>query len=447
MKETELKTECGRVVGNTGFISLPDVESRFVYLDHAATTPVRREALDAMMPYFAEDFGNPSALYAAGRVAKRALQEARETIARGLSARPNEIIFTAGGTESNNLALFGVTRGYATQGNTIITSSFEHHAVLYVGEKMEKDGLHHVVVPVDHNGLLDLEKFESSLTPETLVVSIMYANNEIGVVQNITEIARIIRNKKKEWGRGPLQTPFLHTDACQATQYLNLNVQELGVDLMTINSSKIYGPKGVGALYVKNGIKLSPLVIGGGQEQKLRSGTENIPGIVGFAKAFELALAERETESARLSELRDYFISRVLQEIPKVVLNGDPVKRLPNNINVSILDIEGEAILLYLDAYGICASTGSACDSASLDPSHVILALGRPYEFAHGSMRFTLGKSTTKEDIDYTMEVLKPVCAVLRQMSPIDVDITSYDQKHTAIPEAFLGNAKPHFIK
>lgn len=445
--EKELKTECGRIVGVTGELGLPRVDvKRDVYLDYAATTPVRPEVLEAMMPYFTEQFGNPSALYGRGRAAKRVLTDARTTIARALHANPNEIIFTSGGTESNNLALQGLMKQYARKGNGIVTSSFEHHAVISVAEMLEKNGAHHVVVPVDHEGLIDLEKLAASITEQTVVISIMYANNEVGTIQDISAIAKIIRDKKKLWNRSVLETPFLHTDACQATQYLNMNVKELGADLMTINSSKIYGPKGVGALFVRNGIKLAPYMIGGGQENKIRSGTENIPGIVGFAKAVELATSERESEVPRLTELRDYFIKRILREIPKVVLNGHTTKRLPNNINVSILDIEGEAILLYLDEYGIAASTGSACDSASLDPSHVILALGRPYEFAHGSMRFTLGVSTTREDIDYAVDILKPVCAVLRKMSPIDVDINSYDQSKIALPEAFLGKDKPHFL-
>lgn len=445
--EKEIKTECGRIVGVTGELGLPRVDhKRDVYLDNAATTPVRPEVLAAMMPYFSEQFGNPSALYNRGRAAKRVLMDARKTIATALNCNPGEIIFTGGGTESNNLAIQGLMKFHAAKGNEIVTSSFEHHAVLTVAETLQKSGSKHVTVPVDHEGIVDLKTLEDAITEKTVVVSIMYANNEVGTVQDIPAIAKVIRDKKKLWNRGVLETPFFHTDACQATQYLNINVKELGVDFMTINSSKIYGPKGVGALYIRNGIKLAATMIGGGQENKLRSGTENIPGIVGFAKAVELAVQERDAESARLTTLRDYFITRILKEIPKVVLNGHATKRLPGNINVSILDIEGEAILLYLDEYGIAASTGSACDSASLDPSHVILALGRPYEFAHGSMRFTLGKSTTREDIDYTMDILKPVCEVLRKMSPIDVDITSYDQTKIALPEAFLGNQKPHFV-
>jgi cysteine desulfurase len=407
-----------------------------------------------MEPYWSEEYGNPSSLYRKGRRAKEALDNARQTVARILNCRPEEIIFTGGGTEAINLAIFGAARSYSfvqkreltdCSPGHIITSKIEHHAVLHSMEALEKEGFEITYLDVDEYGLVNPEDVRRALRPDTIMVSIMYANNEIGTIEPISEIAKVIKEYRMEKEKFEIRnskfeiagkTPFFLTDACQAAGALDLDVQKLGADLLAFNGSKIYGPKGVGALYARRGLRLKPLIYGGGQENNLRSGTENVPGIVGLAKALELAQKEREKENARLTELRDYLIKRLLSEIPKTILNGHPIKRLPNNVNVSVLDIEGEAVVLYLDAHGIYISTGSACTSTTLDPSHVILALGRPYEFAHGSLRFTLGRRTTKEDIDYFMEIFPQVVKKLRKISPLSLDI---DQKTVSHPEAFAG--------
>lgn len=427
---------------------------REVYLDHAATTYLDPRVKESMEPYWSEEYGNPSSLYRKGRRAKEALDNARQTVARILNCRPEEIIFTGGGTEAINLAIFGAARSYSfvqkreltdCSPGHIITSKIEHHAVLHSMEALEKEGFEITYLDVDEYGLVNPEDVRRALRPDTIMVSIMYANNEIGTIEPISEIAKVIKEYRMEKEKFEIRnskfeiagkTPFFLTDACQAAGALDLDVQKLGADLLAFNGSKIYGPKGVGALYARRGLRLKPLIYGGGQENNLRSGTENVPGIVGLAKALELAQKEREKENARLTELRDYLIKRLLSEIPKTILNGHPIKRLPNNVNVSVLDIEGEAVVLYLDAHGIYISTGSACTSTTLDPSHVILALGRPYEFAHGSLRFTLGRRTTKEDIDYFMEIFPQVVKKLRKISPLSLDI---DQKTVSHPEAFAG--------
>ena len=417
-----------------------------IYLDHAATTPVNPRVMDAMMPFWRENFGNAGGLYEEGRRAKEAITKSRDTIAKLIGAKPDEIIFTSGGTESDNLAVFGSTShlgvGHPSGAKPhIITTKFEHHAVLEPCQRLEKENFDVTYLDVGEDGVVNPDDVKKALRPETILVSIMYANNEIGTIQPIAEIGKVIKEFKKSKGFSnfpPLTSnfPYFHTDACQAAGYLDLNVNNLGVDLMTVNASKIYGPKGVGFLYKRTGVKIKPQIIGGGQEMRQRSGTENIPLIVGMARAFELAQAEKDAEATRLVPLRDYFISEVMKKIPKVVLNGHPIRRLPNNINVSILDIEGEALVLYLDAKGISFSTGSACTSESLDPSHVILALGKPYEFAHSSMRFTLGRSTTKEDLDYVLGVLPEVIEWLRKVSPLNLELNAKSMSH---PEAFAG--------
>lgn len=444
-----------------------------VYLDHAATTYLDPRVRDAMEPYWSGNFGNPASLYRVGRRAKDALDNARETVARFLNAKPEEIIFTGGGTEAINLAIFGVARFYSRKpdfqtsqnlGNVqytnilenvgvsrghLITSAIEHHAVLHSIEALQKEGFSAgggpasgwevTYLPVNEDGLINFEDVKKAIRPDTILVSIMYANNEIGTIEPIEEIGKIIKMAREERKTVGNAAPiFFHTDACQAAGALDLDVQKLGVDLLAMNGSKIYGPKGVGCLYLRRGVRVKPLIYGGGQENMLRSGTENIPGIVGFAKALELAQEDRERENARLIELRDYFIGRLVKEIPKVVLNGHPIKRLPNNVNASVLDIEGEAVILYMDEYGISMSTGSACTSTTLDPSHVILALGRPYEYAHGSLRFTLGKRTTKEDLDYVMQVFPGVVERLRQISPVRMEMGQGAVSH---PEAFAGQS------
>ncbi|MBI2056575.1 MAG: cysteine desulfurase [Candidatus Sungbacteria bacterium] len=408
-----------------------------IYLDHAATTYLDPRVKEAMSLYWEQEFGNPSSLYRTGRRAKDALDSARASVAKNLNAKPEEIIFTGGGTEAINLAIFGIARFYQNQGKHIITTRIEHHAVLHAVEALQKEGFEITYLDVDEYGLVDPEEVKKALRVDTILVAVMYANNEIGTVEPIEEIARVIYDFKKLQATSyKLQTPFFMTDACQAAGSLEMDIQKLGTDLLAMNGSKIYGPKGVGCLYARKGVRLKPLIYGGGQENNLRSGTENVPGIIGLAKAFEIAQEEREKENVRLVELRDYFIREVMVRVPKVVLNGHSEKRLPNNINISVLDIEGEAVVLYLDEKGIYISTGSACTSTTLDPSHVILALGRPYEYAHGSLRFTLGKRTTKEDLGYVLEVFPQVVEKLRKISPIRMEVGQGAISH---PEAFAG--------
>jgi len=393
-------------------------KTKRIYMDHAAAAPMDKCVKKAMEPYWTENFGNPNAIYKEGLIARSAVETARKDIAKILGARVKEIIFTNGGTESDNLAIFGIAKNFKS--GHIITTKFEHHAVLNSCKRLEKEGFEVTYLDVGKEGVINPKDVAKVLKPETILVSIMYANNEIGTVQPIREIAKAIRDFKKKNGA---VFPLFHTDACQAPSYLDINVERLGVDLMTINGSKIYGPKGIGLLYAKNGIKLEPLLYGGEQERKLRPGTENVPAIVGLAEALKIADKDREKESARLVKLRDYFINRLLGEIPKTVLNGHPAQRLPNNINVSILDAEGESIVLYLDEAGVSCSTGSACTSESLEPSHVILAIGKPHAYAHGAMRFSLGRSTTKKDIDYVMKVLPDIIKKLRMFSPVNIKI------------------------
>lgn len=430
---------------------LPNAPKRIVYLDHAATTPLDPQVRAVMEPFLTTEFGNPSALYAAGRRAKEALDRARKQVAAVFSCSQEEITFTGSGTESDNLAVLGVARHYRQKGTHVIVSAIEHHAVLESANHLKKEGFEVTVLPVDQYGFIDPEAVRAALRSETTLVSIMTANNEIGTIEPIKEIAKVIREWKRDQNRKQTEPPFLHTDACQAAGALDFDVQKLGVDLMTVNGSKIYGPKGTGALYVRRGIRLEPLVYGGGQEQRLRSGTENVAGIIGFATALAIADTQREVESQRLAALRDRLIVGIMERVPKVVLNGHPTERLPNNVNVSILDIEGEAMLLYLDAKGISAATGSACDSQSLEPSHVILAIGRPYEYAHASIRFTLGRSTTDADIDYVLDVLPVIVEKLRKISPVKLELDakktvgSGAAKETA--GAFVGMGRPHWEK
>lgn len=395
-----------------------------IYLDHASTTPLDPRVFAAMQPYFVEDFGNPSSFHTLGMRTKEAVSDARKTIAHLLGAHEEEILFTSGGTESNNTALIGVIKAHSASVKEglphVITTSIEHHAVLeplLFWQKHKQIDL--TILPVDRDGRVSVQEVEAALTPNTILVSIMMANNEIGTIEPIADIGRAILAWRKEQ---KTFYPFFHSDACQAAGFLDLNVEKLHVDLLTINASKMYGPKGIGLLYLRRGTKIEPLVRGGGQERNLRSGTENVPAIVGFAKAFELAQAEREAETARLLVLRNRLEAGLLK-IPKTRRNGHPIERLPNNTNISFLDIEGEAAVLYLDAEGIMASTGSACASASLDPSHVILATGLSYEGAHGSMRFTLGHSTTADQIDRVIEVMPGIVEGLRKISPVNLDM------------------------
>ncbi|MBI4434066.1 aminotransferase class V-fold PLP-dependent enzyme [Candidatus Uhrbacteria bacterium] len=424
--------------------------TRAVYLDHAATTPMDPHVVDAMRPYFIEEYGNPSSLYAAGRSAKEAIDHARRMVATVLQCHPEELVFTGSGTESDNMAVLGIARYHRARGNHLLVSAIEHHAVLGAAEHLRKEGHVLDVLPVDQDGVVDPAQVRAALRPETTLVSVMMANNEIGTIEPIHEIAKTIREWKQEHGRKPNDPPFFHTDACQAAGACALALPKLGVDLLTINGAKIYGPKGTGALYIRRGVRLEPLVYGGGQEHRLRSGTEHVAGIVGFATALEIAEACRVPESVRLSHLRDQLIAGIVQRVPKIVLNGHPTNRLPNNVNVSILDIEGEAMLLYLDAYGIAAATGSACDSQSLDPSHVILAIGHPYEYAHASIRFTLGRSTTEEDIAYVLDVLPGIVEKLRKISPVRLEMGQQrcavgSGAASATVSAFAGQGRPHW--
>jgi cysteine desulfurase len=391
-----------------------------VYLDHAATTPLDPRVLEVMLPYLNEQYGNPSSFHTLGKETKDAIDDARARLATILHARPDEILFTSGGTESDNLAVLGYARANQRQGKHLITSKIEHHAVLEAMMHLgKKEGFEVTYLAPNKFGLITSEQVKHALREDTILVSIMYANNEIGTIEPIAEIGNIIQKYRQATHR---TWPVFHTDACQASGFLDLNVEKSHVDFLTLNGSKMYGPKGVGLLYVKRGIKLQPLQFGGPQERSLRPGTENVAGIIGMAKALELVQADKENETKRLIQLRDYFIDGIVSRIPKVRVNGHRTERLPNNVNVSFMDIEGEALLLYLDAAGIYASTGSACTSASLDPSHVILALEMPYEVAHGSLRFTLGHTTTKADIDYVLQTLPPLVEKLRSISPVRVD-------------------------
>ena len=384
------------------------------YLDNAATTKVRPEVKEEMLKYFDVVYGNPGSFHGKGLEAKDALEDARERVSKILNCKSKEIIFTAGGTESINLALKGLAKSMKDKGNHIITSNIEHHAVLNTCEYLEKyEGCEVTYLEVDQYGMINPNDVEKAIKENTILITIMYANNEIGTINPIKEIGEVAKKNNI----------YFHTDACQAAGYESLNVEDLNVDMMTINASKLYGPKGVGLLYVKTGISLIPLVHGGGQERNLRSGTENIPGIMGFVKALELAQIEKEIEVTRLIKLRDELIKGILSSVPKTFLNGHPNKRLPNNVNVSILDIEGEALILYLNEYNIYCSTGSACTSQTLDPSHVVIATGLPYEAAHGSIRFTLGKETTESDINKVLEVLPGIVKILRQISPVNVNV------------------------
>ena len=402
---------------------------KLIYLDHAATTPLSLEVKAAMEPFWSENFGNPSSIYQAGIKAKEAIGQARGKIAKILGAQSSEIVFTAGGTESANLAILGLSRDLApilSKGKKpghIITTKIEHPAVLNSVLALKEEGFVVSILPVDKYGLVDLEEIKKNIKPETFLISVMYANNEIGAIEPIIEIGKLLKKINQKREADGLSRIYFHTDACQAAGYLDIRVDKLGVDLLTFNGSKIYGPKGSAVLYVKNGISLKPLIFGGGQENGLRSGTENVPAYIGLAKALELVQKNKNKESQRLKKLSQKLIDGILKSIPKTFLNGHPQKRLPNNVNITILDIEGEALLLYLDHYGICASTGSACHSQNLQPSHVLQAIGLPREIIHGSLRLTLGQKTTNKDIDYVLKVLPRIVQKLRWLSPVNLSL------------------------
>lgn len=380
-----------------------------IYLDYAATTPLDPRVHQAMMPYLTEKFGNPNSIHAFGREAKKAVDEARETIAALLNCRPSEIVFTSGGTESDNLALRGVASAYRQKGNHIVTTAIEHHAVLHTCRALQDEGFEVTYLPVDEHGLVVPEQVVEALTDRTILVSIMHANNEIGTIEPLAEIVQAIKEKRPD--------VLVHTDAVQTVGHIPVDVEALGVDLLSFAAHKFYGPKGVGGLFVRRGVKLVPQLTGGGQERNRRSGTENVAGIVGMAKALELAIAEMPAEIPRLKTLRDELINGVLTQIPGSRLNGHPTQRLPHNANFSFLGVEGEALLLQLDLHGIAASSGSACSSGSLEPSHVLLALGLSHEWALGSLRLTLGRFTTRQHIERVLWVLPPIVEKLRALA------------------------------
>ena len=380
-----------------------------IYLDYAATTPTHPEVVKAMLPYFTDAFGNPSSIYSYGQEAKGAIEEARVKVVDLIGARDEEIIFTSGGTEADNFALKGVAYANEPKGNHVITSSIEHHAVIETCKFLERRGFRITYLPVDEYGLVDPSDVKKAITNKTILISVMQANNEMGTVEPIAEIGRIAQ----EAGI------YFHTDAVQTAGHIPVDVNELGVDLLSMSAHKLYGPRGVGALYIRKGTKLIPFMHGGEQERRRRASTENVPGIVGFGKAVELAQQEMSQEAKRLAYLRDQLIKGLLERIDHTCLNGHPIMRLPNNVNISVDYVEGESMLLNLDLEGICASTGSACSSSSLEPSHVLLAMGLSHEQAHGSLRFTLGKWTTEEEIEQVLDVLPRIVAKLRAISPL----------------------------
>lgn len=383
--------------------------SNLIYLDHAATTPMRKEVLDSMMPYLTDSFGNPSSIYSFASQNKDAVEEAREKVAEAIGASDREIFFTSGGTESDNWAIRGVAENYKSKGNHIITSKIEHHAVLHTCEYLEKNGYEVTYLDVDQNGKIRLDDLKAAIKESTILITIMFANNEVGTVQPIKEIGAIA----KEAG------VLFHTDAVQAVGHIDVDVNDLNVDLLSLSGHKLYGPKGIGALYIRKGVRLRAFIHGGAQEKKRRGGTENVPAIVGFGEAIALAVKEMAEESLRQAELRDYLIAKIADKVPYCKLNGHPTDRLPNNVNFSFEFIEGESLLIMLDMKGICASSGSACTSGSLDPSHVLLALGLPHEIAHGSLRISLGEQNTKEQLDFLVESLQGIVKRLRDMSPL----------------------------
>ena len=385
---------------------------RNVYLDYSATTPVKEEVLKEMIPYFTEKFGNPSSLYDKGLEAKAAVDHAREQLAALINADPKEIYFTAGGTEADNWSLMGVADKLKDKGNHIITTKIEHHAILHSCEFLEKHGYEVTYLGIDKNGRISLEELENAITDKTILISVMMVNNEIGTVQPIKEIGKIAKAHKI----------IFHTDAVQALGNVPIDVKDMGIDLMSMSSHKIYGPKGEGALFMRKGLRISNYIHGGAQENSKRAGTENLTGIVGFGKAAELARINFDKHVQHCSELRNYLVDRILKEIPDTQLNGTMEGRHPGNANITFKFIEGESSLLLLNQFGISVSTGSACSSKSLEPSHVLVALGVPVEMIHGTVRFTVGDFTTKEDIDYVIEKLKIIVEKLRALSPINAE-------------------------
>lgn len=393
--------------------------TKLIYLDNAATTKMAPEVVEAMMPYLTEEYGNPSAIYSIGAKNKEVISKQREIIADMIGAKANEIYFTAGGSEADNWALKATFEAYGKKGKHIITTKIEHHAILHTAEYLEKQGAEVTYLDVDENGLVSLEELEAAIRPDTILISVMFANNEIGTIEPIKEIGAIAKK------HGVL----FHTDAVQAFGQVPIDVDECNIDMLSASGHKLNGPKGIGFLYIRKGVKILSLIHGGDQERRRRAGTENVPGIVGFGAAVKKAKVTMNEKSKYESELRDYLIERVLAEIPYARLNGHPTKRLPNNANFAFEFIEGESMLILLDMAGICASSGSACTSGSLDPSHVLLAIGLPHEKAHGSLRLTLSEDTTKEEIDFVVDKLKEIIERLRGMSPLYEDFVKKQKK------------------
>lgn len=381
----------------------------YIYMDNAATTPTKKEVLAEMLPYFSEKYGNPSSIYSLGGQSKNAVEKAREQVAIALGAKAKEIYFTSGGSEADNWAIKGIAFANRHKGNHIITSKIEHHAVLHTCEFLERQGFKITYLDVDEYGVVDIEQLKNSITDETILISIMFANNEIGTIQPIKEIGEIAEEKGI----------YFHTDAVQAIGNIKIDVNELNIDLLSLSAHKFHGPKGVGALYIRQGVKLDNLIEGGAQEKNRRAGTENVPGIVGLGKAIELAYENLDEHNEKLINLRERLIKGVFDNIDDVRLNGHPTNRLPGNTNFCFKYIEGESLLLSLDIEGVAGSSGSACTSGSLDPSHVLLAIGLPHEIAHGSLRLTLGDFNTEEEVDYVVEKLIPIVQRLRDMSPL----------------------------
>ena len=392
---------------------------KLIYLDNAATTKTSEEVVAAMLPYFTEYYGNPSSVYEFASESKKAVSNARRTIAETLGAQENEIYFTAGGSEADNWALKATAEAYQSKGKHIITTKIEHHAILHTAEYLEKRGFEITYIGVDENGVVKVDELEKAIRPDTILISVMFANNEIGTIQPIKEIGEIAKK------HGVL----FHTDAVQAYGQLPINVDELHIDMLSSSGHKLNGPKGIGFLYIRKGVKIRSFVHGGAQERKRRAGTENVPGIVGYGKAAEIAAKTMKERTAKEIELRDHLIDRVLAEVPYTRLNGHRTNRLPNNANFSFQFVEGESLLILLDNNGICASSGSACTSGSLDPSHVLLAIGLPHEIAHGSRRLTLSAETTMEDIDFVVDCIKQIIERLRSMSPLYEDFVKKNQK------------------
>lgn len=385
---------------------------KIIYLDHAATTAARPEVVEAMLPYFTENYWNPSSVYTPALTNRKAVDKSREIIAKSLGTDSQNIYFTAGGSESDNWALKAAAEAYENKGKHIITSTIEHHAILHTCDYLKTKGFEITYVNVDEKGILKLDELEAAIRPDTILISVMFANNEIGTIQPVKEIGEIAKK----------HGIIFHTDAVQAYGQLPINVDEYHIDMLSASGHKLNGPKGVGFLYIRKGLQLRSFIHGGAQERKRRAGTENVTGIVGLGKAVEIAFDTMEERTKKEIKLRDYTMDRILAEIPYCRINGDKKKRLPNNINISVQFIEGESLLIMLDMAGICASSGSACTSGSLDPSHVLLAIGLPHEIAHGSLRMTLGEETTKEDMDYVIEKLKEIVGKLRTMSPLYED-------------------------